>query len=103
MLAGIRRGARSTRTDPPRVRSVLTARRTSAPRMFLVGIASWLRRLFSATEPEDEAAKRDEYGTSDRGQMKLERDRFGSFAEGEGTRAAEDELEEFEPPRDPAP
>jgi hypothetical protein len=35
--------------------------------------------------------------------MELERDRFGSFAEGEGTRAAEEELEEFEPPRDPAP
>jgi hypothetical protein len=68
-----------------------------------VGIGSWLRRLLSATGSKDEAAERDEYGTPDRGQMELERDRFGSFAEGEGTRVAEEELEEFEPPRDPAP
>ena len=71
--------------------------------MFLVGIGSWLRRLLSATGSEDEAAERHEYGTPDRGQMELERDRFGSFAEGEGTRAAEEELEEFKPPPDPAP
>jgi hypothetical protein len=37
------------------------------------------------------------------GAMELERDRFGFFAESEGTRAAEEELEEFKPPRDPAP
>jgi hypothetical protein len=71
--------------------------------MYLVRIGSWLRRLLSTTGPEDEAAERDEYGTPDRGHTELERDRFGSFAEGEGTRAAEAELEEFEPPRDPAP
>jgi hypothetical protein len=35
--------------------------------------------------------------------MELERDRFGSFAEGEGARAAEEELEDLEPPRDLAP
>jgi hypothetical protein len=29
--------------DPPHVRSVLTARRASAHKMFLVGIGSWLR------------------------------------------------------------
>jgi len=57
----------------------------------------------SANRSEDEAAEREEYGIPDRGQMELERDRYGSFAEGEGTRAAEEELEEFKPPRDPAP
>jgi hypothetical protein len=71
--------------------------------MFLVGIGGWLRRLLSATGLEDEAAERVEYDTPDRGHMELERDRFGSVAEGQGTRAAEEELEEFKPPRDPAP
>jgi hypothetical protein len=71
--------------------------------MFLVGVGNWLRRLLSANRSEEEAAEREEYGIPDRGQMELERDRFGSFAEGEGTRAAEEELEEFKPPRDPAP
>ena len=71
--------------------------------MFLMGLGSWLRRLLSATGSKDEAAEREEYGTPDRGQMELERDRFGSFAEGEGTRAAEEELEDLKPPRDLAP
>jgi hypothetical protein len=71
--------------------------------MFLVSIGSWLRRLFSASGPDDEAAERDEYGTPDRGQTELERDRFGSFPESEGAQVAEQKLEEFEPPRDPAP
>ena len=71
--------------------------------MFLVSIGSWLRRVFSATGSEAEAAERAEYGTPDRGQTELDRDRFGSFAESEGAQAAEQELEEFEPPRDPAP
>ena len=66
-------------------------------------IGSWLRRLFSANGPEDEAAEREEYGTPDRAQKELGRDRFGSFAEGEGAQAAQQELEEFKPPRDPAP
>ena len=71
--------------------------------MFLVDIGSWLRRLFSSAGPDDEAAAREEYGTPDRGEMELERDRFGSFAEGEGAQAAEAELEELKPPRDLAP
>jgi hypothetical protein len=71
--------------------------------MFLVRAWSWVRRLFFSTGVEDEAAERGEYGIPDQAQMELERDRFGSFAEGEGTRAAEEELEEFKPPRDPAP
>jgi hypothetical protein len=71
--------------------------------MFLVRAWRWVRRLFLSTGVEDEAAEREEYGIPDRGQMELERDRFGSFAEGEGTRAAEEELEDLKPPRDLAP
>jgi succinate dehydrogenase flavin-adding protein (antitoxin of CptAB toxin-antitoxin module) len=71
--------------------------------MSLVGFGKWLRRLFSSTGVDDEAAEREDYGVPDRGRGELERDRFGSFAEREGTQAAEDELEEFEPPRDQAP
>jgi hypothetical protein len=71
--------------------------------MLLTGLGNWLRRLFSSTGAQDETAERAEYGIPDRGQMELERDRFGSFAENEGARAAEEELEEFKPPRDQAP
>jgi len=67
-----------------------------------MGLGNWLRRLVSSTGA-DETAERAEYGIPDRGQMELERDRFGSFAENEGARAAEEELEEFKPPRDHAP
>jgi hypothetical protein len=73
------------------------------PRTSLVGFGNWIRRLFSSAGLDDEAAEREDFGTPDRGDAELERDRFGSFAETEGTRAAEDELEEFEPPRDEAP
>ena len=69
--------------------------------MLLMGLGNWLRRLVSSTGA-DETAERAEYGIPDRGQMELERDRLGSFAENEGARAAE-ELEEFKPPRDQAP
>jgi hypothetical protein len=71
--------------------------------MSLMDLGNWLRRLFSSTGAENEAAEREEYGTPDRGQVELDRDRFGSFAEGEGARAAEEELEEFKPPRDQNP
>jgi hypothetical protein len=71
--------------------------------MSLMGLGNWLRRLFPSTGAKNEAAEREEYGTPDRGQMELERDRFGSFAEGEGALVAEEELEEFKPPRDQAP
>jgi len=71
--------------------------------MFLVGPWNWIRRLLSSTWAEAEAAEREEFGIADRGQAELERDKFGSFAEGEGARLAEDELAEFKPPRDPAP
>jgi hypothetical protein len=71
--------------------------------MSLVGFGNWIRRLFSSAGLDDEAAEREDYGIPDRGAVELERDRSGSFAETEGTRAAEDELEELKPPRDQAP
>jgi hypothetical protein len=72
--------------------------------MSLVGFGNWIRRLFSSTSVDDEAAKREEYaGTPDRGQIGLDRERLGSFAGSEVAQAGEDELEEFKPPRDQAP
>ncbi len=71
----------------------------STPKMSVVSLGTWFRRLFSSTGAGDEAAEREEYGIPDRGEAELERDRFGSFAEGEGTRTAEANLEEFEEPR----
>jgi hypothetical protein len=71
--------------------------------MSLVGLGNWIRRLFSSTGADDEAAEREEYGIPDRGQVELERDRLRSFAGTEGAQAAEEELAELKPPRDPAP
>jgi hypothetical protein len=71
--------------------------------MSFVGFGDWIRRLFSSTSVDDEAAEREEYGTPDRGQVGLERERLGSFAGSEVAQAGEDELEEFKPPRDQAP
>jgi hypothetical protein len=69
-----------------------------------VGVGNWIRKLFSSSGPEDETAEREEYGgLPDRGEVELERDRAGSFAGAEAAEAAKDELDELEPPRDPAP
>ena len=72
----------------------------STPKMAVVGLGNWFRRLFSSTGADEEAAEREEYGVSDRGEAELERDKFGSFAEGEGARTAEADLKEFEEPSD---
>jgi hypothetical protein len=71
--------------------------------MSLVGLGDRIRRLFSSTSPDEEAAEREEYGAADRGEAELERDRRGSFAVSEGAQAAEEELGELKAPRDPAP
>jgi hypothetical protein len=68
-----------------------------------VAFGDWVRRLFSSGGPDDEAAKREEYGVPDRGELELERDRLGPFAESEAAEAAKAELDEFKAPRDPAP
>jgi hypothetical protein len=73
--------------------------------MLIVGVGNWLRRLFSSSRLEDEAVEREEYGgLPDRGEAGLERGRSGAFAaSSEAAEAAEDELDEFKAPRDPAP
>jgi hypothetical protein len=68
-----------------------------------VGVGNWLRGLFSSSRGDDEAAEREEFGVSDRGEHESERARFGTFADAEATEAAADELDEFKPPPDPAP
>ncbi len=68
-----------------------------------MGLGNRLRRLFSSSRADDEAAEREEYGLPDRGEAGLERDGLGSFAGSEATEAAEEELDEFKAPPDPAP
>jgi hypothetical protein len=68
-----------------------------------VGLGNWIRRLFSPSGAEEEAAEREEYGVPDRGEAELERDGLGSFAGSEAAQAAEEELGEFKAPPDPAP
>ena len=68
-----------------------------------MGLKTWVRRLFLSAGMDDEAAEREDYGVPDRGRAELQRDRRGPFATFEGTEAAEEELEELKPPRDPAP
>jgi hypothetical protein len=71
--------------------------------MSIVGLGNWIRRLFSSGRADDEAAEREEYGLPDRGELELERDRLGSFAGAEAAQAADEELDEFKAPPDPAP
>ena len=68
-----------------------------------VSFGDWIRRLFSSSGTDDEAAQREEYGISDRGEAELQRDRLGPFAESEGAEAAQAGLDELKAPRDPAP
>jgi hypothetical protein len=68
-----------------------------------MGVLSRIRSWFSSSGGEDEVAAREEYGTADRGEAELDRDLSGSFAEREGAELAKDELDELEPPPDPAP
>ncbi len=65
-------------------------------------VGNWIRRLFSSSETDDEAAEREEYGLPDRGELELERDKRGPFAQSEAAEAAAAELDEFKAPRDPA-
>jgi hypothetical protein len=65
-------------------------------------VIDWLRRLFSSGDREEEATEREEYGLPPRDEL----DRPGeyeSFAGAEAVQVAEDELDEFKAPRDPAP
>ena len=62
----------------------------------------WLRRLFTSRDREGDAAEREEYGLPPRNE--LERPgQYESFAGAEAVQVAEDELDEFKAPSDPAP
>ncbi len=67
-----------------------------------MGIGNWIRGLFSSSGPDDEAAEREEYGVSDRGELEVERDKAAPFAGSETAEAAEAELDQLKSPRDPA-
>jgi hypothetical protein len=69
----------------------------------MMGLGRRLRALFSSSSLDDEAAAREEYGLVDRGEAALKPGRFGTFASSEAADAAEDRLEELDPPRDPYP
>jgi hypothetical protein len=71
--------------------------------MLRVSIGDWIRRLFSSSGPDDEAAERAEYGVSDHGEREVERDKAGQFEVSEAAEAAESELDQLEAPRDPSP
>jgi hypothetical protein len=71
-------------------------------------VAIWarLQRLFGGSRSgrDDEAALRDEYGAPDPGESDLKRtEAYPSFAGGEAAELVEEDLDEFKPPRDPAP
>jgi len=70
--------------------------------MLSMRVGNWIRRLFSSSGTDDEAAEREEYGLPDRGELELERDKRGPFAQSEAAEAAAAELDEFTAPRDPA-
>jgi hypothetical protein len=67
-----------------------------------MGIADWIRGLFSVNRPEDDAARREEYGLPARDELDQPGE-YKSFSGEEGVEVAEDELDEFKAPPDPAP
>ena len=71
--------------------------------MLCVSFGDWIRRLFSSSGTDDEAAQREEYGIPDRGDAELQRDRLGPFAGSEGAEAAQAGLDELKAPPDPNP
>ena len=61
----------------------------------------WLRRIFTPAG-EQEAAEREELGQPARDDLDRP-GRYQSFAGAEAVEVAEDELDQFKAPRDPAP
>lgn len=66
-----------------------------------VGFGKWLRGIFSSGEFDDEAALREEYNLPERSEDEFQRDRLNSFT-GAGESTAEEELDDHQPPPDPA-
>ena len=67
-----------------------------------MGFAQWLRSVFSSPELDEEAAVREEYGLPEREEDELQRDQPSSFS-GIGESTAEAEVDDHQPPPDPAP
>ena len=68
-----------------------------------MGIRNWISRLISP-QPDDEAAEREEFGAGDAAEAELHHtDELGSRSARDVGEAAEQDLESFEPPRDPTP
>jgi hypothetical protein len=64
----------------------------------------WIRRLFSSSRPDEEAAEREEYGLPDPAESDHTRARSGSsFADMETRQAMDDELDALKAPPDRAP
>jgi len=89
------------------VRAALVAHSATSPRaggsptITPVGFAQWLRGIFSSGELDDEAALREEYGLPERAEDEFQRDRLSSIT-GAGENTAEEELDDHQPPPDPA-
>ena len=66
-----------------------------------MGFGKWLRGIFSSGEFDDEAALREEYSLPERSEDEFQRDRLSSFT-GAGESTAEEELDDHQPPPDPA-
>ena len=62
-----------------------------------------MRRLFSSAGTDEEAVEREEYGLRPSDDREVRRAGQGTFASSEAAEAADDELQEFERPPDPAP
>lgn len=66
-----------------------------------MGFAQWLRNIFSPGELDAEAALREEYNLPERAEDEYQRDRLSSFT-GAGDSTVEEELEDHQPPTEPA-
>ena len=83
-------------------RCLATAPRAGrSPTITPVGFGKWLRGIFSSGEFDDEAALREEYNLPERSEDEFQRDRLNSFT-GAGESTAEEELDDHQPPPDPA-
>ena len=92
------RNLHAVRLDAPFATSPRAGR---SPTITPVGFGKWLRGIFSSGEFDDEAALREEYNLPERSEDEFQRDRLNSFT-GAGESTAEEELDDHQPPPDPA-
>jgi hypothetical protein len=65
-------------------------------------VFDWLRRLFASGSPEEDAVRREEFGLPARDELDQPGE-YKTFSGELGVETAEDGLDEFKAPRDPAP